>query len=43
MITFDVSYNGRFTKSDHNISIDGTVVDGKQTNSQLWFSVGFLF
>ena len=39
-VTFDLNYNGRFTKSDHNIYVDGTVIPGKQTNSQLWFSVG---
>lgn len=42
-VTIDLSYNGRFAKSAHDIMVDGNTIHGKQTNSQLWLSVGFLF
>ena len=42
-LTIDLSYNGRFSRSDNEIIIDNQHIPGSKTTSQLWLSVGILF
>lgn len=42
-ITIDVSYNGRFYRSNQEFIINGNPIEGRLANNQLWISAGFLF